>query len=175
MLSCFSYVWLFATPWTVAHQASLSMEFSSQEYWNELPFPSPEKGRSSKPSLKEDKGLDWGMRFKLWSQFISAKLLQLCPTLCDSMDCSPPGSSVHGILQARILDGVACHALLQGVFPTQGSNLQYAPFLPRAQQQRYRGRYLGGPKMKDFRMHVVGWQGEEYAGDSGKRWQIRCS
>ena len=127
------------------------------------------------PSPKENKGLDWGMRFKLWSQFISAKLLQLCLTLCDSMDWSPPGSSVHGILQARILDGVACHALLQGVFPTQGSNLQYAPFLPRAQQQRYRGRCLDGPKMKDFRMHVVGWQGEEYAGDSGKKWQIRCS
>ena len=36
-----------------------------------------------------------------------AKLLQLCPTLCDSMDCSPPGSSVHGILQARILEWVA--------------------------------------------------------------------
>ena len=29
------------------------------------------------------------------------------PTLCDSMDCSPPGSSVHGILQARMLEGVA--------------------------------------------------------------------
>ena len=33
--------------------------------------------------------------------------LQSCPTLCDSMDCSPPGSSVHGILQARILGWVA--------------------------------------------------------------------
>ena len=32
---------------------------------------------------------------------------QLCPTLCDSMDCSPTGSSVHGILQARILEWVA--------------------------------------------------------------------
>ena len=30
-------------------------------------------------------------------------ITQLCPTLCDPMDCSPPGSSVHGILQARIL------------------------------------------------------------------------
>ena len=39
----------------------------------------------------------------------SAKLLvaQLCPTLCDPMDCSLPGSSVHGILQARILEWVA--------------------------------------------------------------------
>ena len=32
---------------------------------------------------------------------------QLCPTLCDPMDCSPPGSSVHGILQARRLEWVA--------------------------------------------------------------------
>ena len=32
---------------------------------------------------------------------------QSCPALCDPMDCSPPGSSVHGILQARILEGVA--------------------------------------------------------------------
>ena len=36
-----------------------------------------------------------------------AQLLQSCPTLCDLMDCSPPGSSVHGILQARILEWVA--------------------------------------------------------------------
>ena len=35
-----------------------------------------------------------------------AKLLQSCPTLCDPMDSSPPGSSVHGILQARILEWV---------------------------------------------------------------------
>ena len=31
---------------------------------------------------------------------------QLCPTLCEPMDCSPPGSSVHGIVQARILEGL---------------------------------------------------------------------
>ena len=37
---------------------------------------------------------------------------------CDPMDCSLPGSSVHGILQARIT-GVGCHFLLQGIFPTQ--------------------------------------------------------
>ena len=33
----------------------------------------------------------------------SALVAQLCPTLCDPMDCSPPGSSAHGVLQARIL------------------------------------------------------------------------
>ena len=32
---------------------------------------------------------------------------QSCLTLCDPMDCSPPGSSIHGILQARIMEGVA--------------------------------------------------------------------
>ena len=39
--------------------------------------------------------------------YMCAKSLQLCPTLCDPMDCSPPGSSVHGILQARLLQWVA--------------------------------------------------------------------
>ena len=34
----------------------------------------------------------------------AAKLLQSCPTLCDPMDCSPPGSSVHGTFQARVLE-----------------------------------------------------------------------
>ena len=38
---------------------------------------------------------------------MGAKSLQLCLTLCDSMDCSLPGSSVHGILQAKILEWVA--------------------------------------------------------------------
>ena len=47
-------------------------------------------------------------------------LIQSCRILCDSMDCSPPGSSVHGIFQARVLEQVAI-SLLQGIFPTQGS------------------------------------------------------
>ena len=47
--------------------------------------------------------------------FYVCSAAQLCP-----MDCSPPGSSAHGISQARILSG--CHFLLQGIFPTQGSN-----------------------------------------------------
>ena len=38
---------------------------------------------------------------------VHAKSLELCPTLCDPMECSPPGSSIHGILQARILEWVA--------------------------------------------------------------------
>ena len=41
VLSCFSHAQLFATLWTVAHQAPLSMGFSRQENWSGLPFPSP--------------------------------------------------------------------------------------------------------------------------------------
>ena len=53
-----------------------------------------------------------------------AKSLQLCPTLCYPMDCSPPGSSVHRNFPGKST-GVGCHALLQGIFPTQGSNLRF--------------------------------------------------
>ena len=45
------------------------------------------------------------------------QLLQSCPTLCDPMNYSPAGSSVHGILQARIVTEVGYHALLQGSNP----------------------------------------------------------
>ena len=47
---------------------------------------------------------------------------QLCPSLCDPMVCSPPGSSVHGILQAKNT-GVGSQSLLQRIFSAQGSNL----------------------------------------------------
>ena len=44
--------------------------------------------------------------FKKWCETLEW-VAQLCPTLCDPMDCSPPGSSVHGVLQARVLEGAA--------------------------------------------------------------------
>ena len=50
MLSCFSCVQLFATLWTIAHQAPLSLGFSRQECWNGLPFPSP--GDLPNPGIK---------------------------------------------------------------------------------------------------------------------------
>ena len=49
-------------------------------------------------------------------------LAQLSPTLCNPMDCSLPGSSVHGNSPGKIT-GVGCHFLLQGIFPSQGMNL----------------------------------------------------
>ena len=55
---------------------------------------------------------------------VHAKSLQSCPTLCDPIDYSSISSSVHGILQAKILECVA-HVLLQGIFLIQGSNTHF--------------------------------------------------
>ena len=99
-LSC---VRLFVTPWTVAHQAPLSMGFSRQEYWSGLPFLSPRDLpnpgiKPGSPALQAD---------ALPSEppgkpKVKMKVAQLCPTVCDPTDCV-----VHGILQARILEWVA--------------------------------------------------------------------
>ena len=85
LLSHFSHVRLCATPQTAAHQASPFLGFSRQEHWSGLPFPSPENAAAA----------------------AAAKSLQLCSTLCDPRDGSPPGSPVPGILQARTQEWVA--------------------------------------------------------------------
>ena len=53
-----------------------------------------------------------------WS--VLCLVAQSCPAPSDPMDCSPPGSSVHGDSPGKNT-GVGCHALLQGIFPSQGS------------------------------------------------------
>ena len=63
--------------------------------------------------------------------FMHAKLLQLCPTLCDPMDYSLPGSSVHGILQARTLEWVA-------ILFSRGSSQGLNPHLAHCRQILYR-------------------------------------
>ena len=60
----------------------------------------------------------------LWHYDI--EVAQLCLTLCDPMDCSLPGSSVHGIFQARVLEWVAISFLRRSSWPkdqTQGSRI----------------------------------------------------
>ena len=52
---------------------------------------------------------------------MKVKVTQLRPNLCNPMDYSPPGSSVHGDSSGKN-SGVGCYALLQGIFPTQGLN-----------------------------------------------------
>ena len=71
---------------------------------------------------------------------VCAKLLQLCPTLCDPVDFSLPDSSVHGILHSKNA-GVGCHSLLQGIFPTQRSNLG----LLHCRQILYHLKHQGSP------------------------------
>ena len=53
---------------------------------------------------------------------VKVLVVQLCPTLCHPMDCSLLGSSIPGILQARILEWVAI-PFSRGIFPSQGLNL----------------------------------------------------
>ena len=65
---------------------------------------------------------------------------QSCLTLCDPMDCSPPGSSVHEDSPGKNT-GVGCHALLRGIFPNQGSN----PGLPHCRQILYHLSHQGQP------------------------------
>ena len=57
----------------------------------------------------------------IWSE-VHAKLLQLCWTLCDPLDCKPPGCSVHGILQARILEWVALPSSRGSAQPRGGTH-----------------------------------------------------
>ena len=53
------------------------------------------------------KDLLHNLHLSLWFAAAAAKSLQSCPTLCDPMDGSPPGSSIHGICPARVLEWVA--------------------------------------------------------------------
>ena len=56
-------------------------------------------------------GMNWeigvDIYIYIYTALVHAKSLQLCPTLCNPMDCSLSGSSVHGILQAKVLEWVA--------------------------------------------------------------------
>ena len=70
-------------------------------------------------------------------------------TLYDSMDCSPPGSSVHGIFLDKNTR-VGCHLLLQGIFPTQGSN----PGIPHCRWFLYDLIHLGSPICKHIHVYI---------------------
>ena len=123
----------FVTPWTVACQAPLSMEFSRQEYWSGLPsllhgiFPT----QGLKLSLLHCRQIFYHLSYQGSPNTVNlnpiescmcAKLLQLYQTLCDPMDCSLQGSSVHGSLQARTLENTGLPCPPPGDLLTQGSN-----------------------------------------------------
>ena len=115
MLSLFSCVRLCATLWTVAHQASLSMGFSRQEYCSGLPCPPP--GDLPDGGLKPESLMSpelAGGFFTISTTWESRTedgggdvVTKSCPTLATPWTGNLPGCSVHGILQARILEWVA--------------------------------------------------------------------
>ena len=140
LLSRFSHVRLCGTPQMVAHQAPPSLGFSRQEHWSGLPFPSPmhesEKWEWSCSVVSDPQrphGLQPSRLLHPWdfpgkstgvgchcllhqeaTAAAAAKSLQSCPTLCDPIDGSPPGSPVPGILQTRTLEWVAISFSMRG-------------------------------------------------------------
>ena len=74
---------------------------------------------------EEDRGCEWTKRNSCEMRKVLVKMLfaQSCLTLCNSMDCNLPGSSVHRILQARILEWVATSSL-PGDLPDPGIKIQ---------------------------------------------------
>ena len=114
--------------------------------------------------------------FTSWVKYsVLCLVAQSCPTVCDPMDWSPPGSSVHGDSPGKNT-GVGCHVLLQGTFPTQGWNrvsfttgrffTVWAPGKPPLQVD---DAQLWAPPspLASFWVQVSGWEGchsEENAG-----------
>ena len=115
LLSRFSHVRLRATPETAAYQAPPSLGFSRQEHWNGLPFPSP---------MHESEKWKWS--------------LSVVSDSYDPMDCSLPGSSVHGIFQARVLEwgAIAFSSMIAGVvFSLEQIHTALAPGVSLLTQQ----------------------------------------
>ena len=94
-----------------------------------------ERGKRIIPAGDHLTAGSWGCRRCVCS------VAQSSLTLCDPMDCSLPGSSVSGDSPGKNT-GVGCQALLQGLFPTQGSN----PGLPHCRQILYRLSHQGSPR-----------------------------
>ena len=115
LLSRFRHVRLCATPETATHQAPPSLGFSRQEHWSGLPF------------------LLQCMKVKSESE-----VAQSCLTLSDPMDCSLPGSSVHGILQARVLEWVAIAFSATRLSQAKSKTSNYNAIL---QLQQRKGKY----------------------------------
>ena len=85
--------------------------------------------------------------------WVKVKVAQLCLTLCDPVDCGPPGSSVHGDSPGKNTC-VGCHALLQGIFPTQG----LSPGLQHCRRILYHLSHQGSPR-------ILEWVAYPFSGD----------
>ena len=145
----FSHVWFFATPWTVAHQAPrrAGWHFLLQEIF---------QTQVSNPSLLHL--LHWqadSLRLappgkphgiKIWlsnsvPRFMHSKSFQLCSTLGNPLGHSPPGSSVYGILQARILEWVSTPSSRQSS-QLEDRTCVFGIFYPKIIENRNSRKYL---------------------------------
>ena len=122
----------------------------AQESWSGLPFPPP--GDLPDPGMEPVSPLSPALP----SRFVATstawdvpcavlRLVTQCLTLCNPVDCSVPGSSVHGDSPGKNT-GVGCHAFLQGTFPTQGSD----PGLPYCKQILYYLSLPGSPGILEW-------------------------
>ena len=86
------------------------------------------------------------------------EVAQLCLTLCDPVDCSPPGSSVHGILQARILEWVAV-PVSRGSFEPRSPTLQEdaSPAEPPGKPKYYIERKVKVKSLSRVRLFAIPW------------------
>ena len=170
-----SRVRILATPWTAAYQAPPSMGFSRQEYWSGVPLPSPlphcrqifiiwaarevHKIGINKVYLKmkfhmfpkSNDCLKQNDRHVLWNPSIDNKSMRvcsvakLCLTLCNPMDCSSPGSSTHGISQAKILEQYAIS------FSRGSSQIRDRSYVSCTAGDSFPLSHLGSWSMKDGR------------------------
>ena len=90
-------------------------------------------------------GLVPGGRTKLLYSMLLCLVAQSCPTLCYPMDYNPPGSSVNGDSPGKNTE-VGYHVLLQGIFPTQGSN----PRLLHCRRILYHLSHQGSPRILEW-------------------------
>ena len=127
------------TQWTVACQAPLSMGFPKARILEWVANFFSRRSSQTREQIRVSCIDRWILQ--RLSHLCCAGLClgsQSCPILCDPMDCSLPVNSVLGDYPGKNT-GVGCHALLQEIFPTQGSN----PGLPHYRQILYQVHYQG--------------------------------
>ena len=104
---------------------------------------------------------------------VYAQSLQSCPTLCDPMDCSPLGSSVHGILQARIVEWVAMPSSRASSWPRDRTCISYVSSTGR--QALYTGANCGWSSSLFLYHHFLGiWEGKMVTHVSVLGWTEAC-
>ena len=149
-INSLSHVWLLVNPGTAAHQASLSFTISQSLF----KFKSIESVMLANHLISVEPYSFFIQSFpasgslpmsrvstSLFLAAYCAGLCQLCLILGKSTDWSPPGSSIHGILQARVLEWIAI-IFSRGIFPTQVSHITgrfFAIWAAREAQEYWNG------------------------------------